>query len=120
MKQWIFGIVIVAILGALGYAFIHNQQPKMTSLPDGTVIYDVRTQDEYAVNHVSNATLWPLNDLQAGKYPPVAKDAWVAVYCHSGNRSKQAADILKKAGYTKVIDIGGLDGTADYGLAIVR
>lgn len=120
MKQWIVGIIIVGIVGALGFVFIKNQQPKMTSLPDGTTIYDVRTPDEYALNHVTSATLWPLSDLQAGKYPPIAKDAWLAVYCHSGNRAKQAADILKKAGYTKVIDIGGIDDTADYGLAIVR
>lgn len=120
MKQWIVGIIIVAILGALGWTYWHAQQPKMTSLPDGTTIYDVRTPDEFAVNHVTSATLWPLSDLQAGKFPPVSKDASIAVYCHSGNRSKQATELLKKAGFTNVIDIGGIDDTADYGLAIVR
>lgn len=120
MKQWIFGIALIAIIGALAYAYVNGQQPKMTSLPDGTAIYDVRTADEFAISHVTSATLWPLSDLQAGKYPPAAKDAWIAVYCHSGNRSKQAADILKKAGYTKIVDIGGIDDTANYGLSIVR
>ncbi len=120
MKQWVIGAVIIGIIGTLIYVFVQNQKPAMTSLPDGTPIYDVRTADEFATSHVTSATLWPLADIQAGKYPPVAKDSWIALYCRSGNRSAQAAEILKKAGYTRVIDIGGIADTAKYGLSIVR
>lgn len=120
MKPWIIGIIIVAIIGALAYAFINNQKPQLTSLPNGTVIYDVRTEDEYATSHVTNATLFPLTDLQNGKLPPVAKDTNIAVYCHSGRRSALAADILKKAGYKNVIDMHGITDTANYGLSIVE
>lgn len=106
------------IIGALVYAFINHQSSPTTPLPAGTTVYDVRTADEYAVSHVKGATLWPLADIQAGKYPPVAKDAAIAVYCHSGNRSAQATALLQKAGYTHIINMGGIASTADYGLSI--
>ena len=32
----------------------------------------------------------------------------ILVYCHSGNRSKQAAEKLVKLGYTNVIEFGGI------------
>lgn len=120
MKPWIICIVIVGIIGALAYAFIQNQKPQLTSLPDGTVIYDVRTEDEYANSHVTSATLLPLTDLQKGKLPTDSKDTMIAVYCQSGKRSAIAADILKKAGYKNVIDMHGIADTDKYGLSIVR
>lgn len=120
MRQFIIGIIIVGIIGALGWAFIKGQEPKMTSLPENAVVYDVRTADEYATSHVTGATLLPLADIQAGKYPTEPKDTPIAVYCRSGNRSKQAASLLKKAGFKTVIDIGGIEDTANYGLSIVR
>lgn len=120
MKQWIFGIIIVAIIGGLVYVFIQNQKPQITSLPEGAVIYDVRTPDEYAISHVTNATLLPLADLQKGALPPDSKNTTIAVYCQSGRRSAIATDILKKAGYTNVIDMHGIADTENYGLSIVK
>jgi phage shock protein E len=120
MKPWVIGLIVVAIAGALVFVYFKNQPPDMTSLPDGTTIYDTRTADEYATSHVTSAELWPLSDLQAGKFPTVNKDAWVAVYSQSSNRSKESADLLKKAGYKHVIDMHSIEDTANYGLSIVR
>lgn len=120
MKQFIFGVIIVAIVGALAFAFIQGQKPKPTSLPDQAVVYDVRTPEEYARDHVSSAKLLPLSEIQAGKYPAEAKDSPIAIYCRSGNRSKEAKEILEKAGYTNIIDMGGLSDTAKYGLSITN
>lgn len=120
MKQLIIELVIVGIIGALGFAFINGQKPKMTSLPEGATIYDVRTDEEYARDHVSSAKLLPLADIQAGKYPSEAKDSVIAIYCRSGNRSKEAKELLEKAGYNNIIDMGSISDTANYGLSITK
>lgn len=36
------------------------------------------------------------------------KDTPLFVYCYSGGRSRQAADILKGMGYTNVKNLGGI------------
>ncbi len=87
-------------------------------LPDGVKIFDVRTDEEYKAGHVKNAQLLPDYDIAAGKYPKLAKDAPIAVYCRSGNRSAGAAANLRKAGFTNVTDLGGLDSLYKYGLQI--
>lgn len=120
MKQFIFGVVTVAIIGALGFAFIQGQKPKMTSLPENAVVYDVRTPEEYARDHVSNAKLLPLAEIESGKHPTEPKDSPIAIYCRSGNRSAEAKKLLEKAGYTNIIDMGGLSDTANYGLSITK
>lgn len=120
IKPWLIGLVVVAIASGLVIVFIKNQQPALTSLPDGTVIYDVRTADEYARDHVVTAKHLALADLQAGTLPTEPKDASIAIYCQSGRRSAAAAEILKKAGYTNVIDMHGIEDTARYGLTIVK
>ncbi len=81
----------------------------------GAKLYDVRTPEEYASGHFPGATNWSLQDMQAGKLPNVAKDTQVYVYCHSGNRSSQAAAILQQAGYTHVTDLHGLSSVESIG-----
>lgn len=85
----------------------------------GAKLYDVRTADEYATGHFANAVNWSLQDLQAGKLPPVAKDTKIYVYCHSGNRSGQSTSILKQAGYTNVTDLHGLANVQSLGGELV-
>lgn len=71
----------------------------------GAKLYDVRTAEEFSSGHFQNAENWPLQNLQAGSYPNVAKDTKIYVYCHSGNRSGQSTELLKQAGYTNVTDL---------------
>lgn len=85
----------------------------------GAKLYDVRTADEYASGHFPGATNWPLQDMQAGTVPDVAKDTKLYVYCRSGNRSGQAATILKNTGYTNVNDLHGLSNVESLGGTLV-
>ncbi len=86
-----------------------------------TVIIDVRTPAEYAQGHLDGA----LNiDLQSGTFETqidsLPNDGDYIVYCRSGNRSAQAAQIMAAAGFTNVRDAGALQDAADAtGLAIV-
>lgn len=81
----------------------------------GAVLYDVRTPEEYADGHFNKAINWSLIGIQAGQYPAVDKDTKIYLYCRSGSRSAQAKDLLEKAGFTQVIDLGGLDDVKKLG-----
>ena len=85
------------------------------------VLLDVRTPDEFNAGHVGNAILAPHDSIaqSIGKIAP-AKDKRIYLYCRSGRRSNIALDTLKSMGYTDVINLGGLNDLAQYGLSIMK
>jgi rhodanese-related sulfurtransferase len=74
---------------------------------NGALVLDVRTQQEWDEYHAPNATLIPLDQLQA-RINEVPKDKEILVVCRSGNRSQQGRDILLAADYNATSMIGGL------------
>lgn len=73
------------------------------------VLLDVREQDEFDQGHIPGAILMPytrVQSLAAEQLPD--KDALILVYCRSGRRSQLAAAALNAAGYTNVLDFGGI------------
>ena len=73
------------------------------------VLIDTRAQSEWDAGHLPNATF--LREMHVtGDVSPIAgcKLCNVAVYCHSGFRSKQAADQLEAAGFVSVYDVQGI------------
>ena len=80
----------------------------MQSNPDA-IILDVRTQEEFGKKHVLNAVLVPIEDLRNGNFSKLPdKDATILIYCWTGRRAEDAAQILIEHGYTRVYDFGGL------------
>ena len=73
------------------------------------VLLDVRTPKEHETAHIQGSLLIPLDQLdeEAGELLR-DKDAFIMVYCRSGNRSKTAAKLLIEKGYTHVFDLGGI------------
>ena len=96
---------------------IHNDSIISVSAPefkkeiksDSVQLVDVRTPQEYAEGHIDGA----LNiNVQSDDFKELAqrelsKDSTVLVYCRSGRRSLDAAEILIKLGY-KVINLKGV------------
>jgi phage shock protein E len=70
---------------------------------------DVRSADEYNTEHVSEAVNIPHTEI-SGRIDEVTadKDALIYVYCRSGRRSGIAQTTLSEAGYTNVVNVGGL------------
>ena len=70
---------------------------------------DVRTAEEYAAGHVSQSINIPYEEItdRVGEVT-TDKDALIYVYCRSGRRSGIAMEALEKAGYSNVVNIGGL------------
>ncbi|MFH1604697.1 MAG: rhodanese-like domain-containing protein [Pseudomonadota bacterium] len=72
------------------------------------LVLDVREQAEYAQAHILNARGLPLSQIEVrvgdiAKY----KNKPVIVYCANGNRSNAAAAVLRKGGFTQVVNLSG-------------
>jgi len=80
----------------------------------GAVVLDVRTSDEFSGGHLPTATNVPIDELQA-RLPEVEQLAKgnkaqpIVVYCARGGRAQRAKQALEAAGYTNVVNGGGLD-----------
>ena len=78
--------------------------------PDAVLI-DVRTLEEYSTGHVPGSLNVPLDGIEDEIYELVPDaDTPVFLYCRSGNRSVQAAALLREAGYDNAVSIGGVNG----------
>lgn len=82
---------------------------------NGALLLDVRTPEEYAAGHFAGAELLPVQNIEQGILPPVEKDTTIYVYCRSGNRSAAATKALQDAGYTSIVDLGGLSDVQKIG-----
>ena len=92
------------------YEQISSQQAKnLMDTGSDYIILDTRTEEEFAEGHIPNAILIPHYEIakRAEKELP-AKDQLILVYCRSGNRSKQASQVLADLGYTNIKEFGGI------------
>ena len=75
-------------------------------------VLDVRTPAEFAAGHLAGAVNV---DLLAPDFPGRVRalglpaDGPVYLYCRSGNRSGQAARILRQLGHAGAVNVGGFD-----------
>lgn len=82
---------------------------KMMQTESDYIILDVRTVQEYEDKHIVGAINVPNETIGEESVPELPdKDQLILVYCRSGNRSKQAASKLVKAGYTNIVEFGGI------------
>jgi len=72
----------------------------------GNKVIDVREIHEYKRGHIKGAVNIPLSQLQQ-HIDEIPKDCKVLVYCQSGIRSKQAAKILVRKGFSSVAELRG-------------
>ena len=96
--------------GNLSFTTIENEVATSNA-----VLYDVRTEEEYAAGHMPGAKLHDNQDIQRGIYPDEPKNKKIYLYCRSGNRSAQATKTLEEAGFTNIIDLGGLNDVQSIG-----
>jgi phage shock protein E len=100
-----------------------NKETLVQQLQDTrTVVVDVRTNDEIAVDGVfqppgRNYHHVPCTATDASELAKQAdswfdnntKDAPIIIYCRSGRRASTAKKVLLEAGYTNVLNAGGHD-----------
>ena len=95
-------IIIRKIQGAKKMSVI------LSKISEGAKIIDVRTSEEFSTGHYDGAINIPLDRIEKNLSKIGAKEKTVIVYCASGMRSAQASNILKSAGFTDVLNAGGL------------
>jgi len=79
----------------------------------GARVIDVRTPAEFKDGAYKGAVNIPLSILPVRMHELEPKDKPIVLYCASGARSGQGARLLKQAGFTDVVNAGGLDDMPD-------
>jgi phage shock protein E len=88
--------------------------------PDGLVVLDVRTPEEFAEGHLDGAVLVDFYDPDfADQLAALDKDVPYLVYCRSGNRSGQTIPLMQQLGFESAVDVdGGILAWAAAGLPV--
>ena len=103
-------LLLTACAQAASYEQITQEEAKqIMDTTNGYIRLDTRTQEEYDQSHIPGALLIPHTEIadRAEEELP-DKDQVILVYCRSGNRSKQASEVLAELGYTNVKEFGGI------------
>jgi phage shock protein E len=105
------GIVPTSPASPAAAAVTKVQPAEAVSMLAGRTVIDVRTPAEYATGHVAGAIDIDVESTTFdSQIASLDKDAAYLVYCHSGRRSALAAARMAAAGFTDVVDGGGIDG----------
>lgn len=112
--------VLFIIIGILSMFFtFFNHNTKTTSLSEtafmeglqttpSAMLIDVRTPEEYAQGHIANAiNIDFYNPSFEKEIKALDPQKTYFIYCHSGNRSRQAVQIFTQNGILSVFDLEG-------------
>lgn len=90
----------------------------MPEAPDpyahGGILLDVRSAQETAAGHFPSALLIPIDELtdrldEVWSAARGRKSTPILVYCRLGRRAERAVQILRRFGFSRVCNIGGID-----------
>jgi phage shock protein E len=75
----------------------------------GDVVVDVRTRQEFESGHLPEAEHIDMMspDFQ-NRIEQLDRDGTYYLYCRTGSRSGRAADLMARAGFERVYNIGGI------------
>jgi rhodanese-related sulfurtransferase len=83
-------------------------------------VLDVRTGEEYARSHIKDAVLIPIMILTE-KMHEIEMGQSILVYCHNGNRSKVACELLTSRGHKYVFNmLGGMESWIKKGFEVAE
>ena len=72
------------------------------------VLVDVREPNEYEINQIPGSVLIPKGDfLNGSALEKLPSDKQIVMHCKSGVRSAETLAIVKGAGYTDAVHVGG-------------
>lgn len=113
-KLLLLTILIMTLSGCGGTAesYQHlsaDEAIKIMQTEKNILILDVRTQEEYNKKHIPNAVLLPIEELRKNNFAPLKdKNQKILIYCWTGRRAEDSAQILVDKGYKNVYEFGGL------------
>lgn len=86
---------------------------------EGLQLIDVRPENDFSHGAIESAVNLPLEKIEAGETAILKKDQPVYLYCHVGENSRDAAEILEDDGFTTVNLEGGYRAWLRYQLTRV-
>ncbi|MCL6480142.1 MAG: MBL fold metallo-hydrolase [Firmicutes bacterium] len=110
---------------------VHDLHAALLKQPGELQLLDVRRPAEWNVGHIPQAVhksliglkplLYTTPDSHQNPIPELDRDRPVAVHCKSGYRSSIATSLLRRAGFTKVLNVvGGFDAWETQRLPVVK
>jgi len=85
-----------------------SELKKLVDSPvDSIWIIDVRSEKAYSNGHIPSARSFPYGTITS-RLNEIPKDTYLILYCTVGASAKIALKDLKKAGYKRTIDWGGI------------
>lgn len=92
-----------------GIKRLTNQQFRQEAKKPNTVIIDVRTPEEFQTAHIEGAKLMNVEETENFTRQIQALDPTkhYLLYCRTGKRSMNAANIMKEKGFKKISDLKG-------------
>ena len=90
-----------------------NPKVSYKLVKDGAILIDARSPSEFKAGHIKGAINIPHSEIENNhkKISELTQDnktKAIVVYCQSGRRSQIAKEKLKKRGYIKVVNHGGI------------
>lgn len=130
MKTTLYIIAILALAGIIAFNLLNNKNENMSNATDISptkfkemiqdepgVVIDVRTDQEYNSGHLTLSQYQ--YDFSGGEFErqmgTLDKNETYYLYCRTGNRSGQAARLMKENGFENVHNVGGFEELADEG-----
>ena len=107
--MWVWSILaaVVAWFIYLRLTQVSGDEAKAV-VERGAMLIDVRSRPEYESGHLPGAINIPLPDLQSRLSELGPTDAPKVVYCLAGTRSVAARGVLKRGGFTQVLNLGSM------------
>jgi phage shock protein E len=110
MKKIVFALFLSLSLFAA--EFITGADAKRM-VKEGALLLDVRTLVEYKIKNIPGSRRMHYEDIpsrskEIEKMTGGNKGKQIVVFCQSGGRSSRAKEMLEKAGYKNVHNLGGI------------
>jgi phage shock protein E len=108
LRKLLMAIGLILGVGSSQVCAAHQEAAQLS-----TIIIDVRTEAEWKDGHLEGAILIPherIEELIKSAVPD--KNAKIYLYCRSGRRTGIAFDVLKKAGYEDLINLGTMENAS--------
>lgn len=110
-------IIMFSFMSKSNELDINSKEFKEKFEMDHGVVIDVRTREEYEAGHlkITDAQYNWLDGEFHDAVDGMDKNQTYYLYCRSGNRSGQAARMMKERGFDNVYNVGGFDDLANSG-----
>lgn len=88
---------------------LNQQQNETAGIPENAIVIDLRGEEDYEAGHIPGALRIPSETLREEIRRIARFNTPILLYCHTGRKSEQAAEMLQSRGYENARSIGGTE-----------